>query len=302
MQINYLSAGLHSAGVHAHFYMHTDHTVHASTACADSQLEAVRVCLLPAGDDVITSEQWGRPAYKHRKWCPDRRPGAAHTLIHPLNCTPVTSRLMLVYQLSSPPLTCRPTYAPKQNLHAYKSIFFWESIPCSEKKWWVIFAPSLLFIFPLQAGLVSPDCPEQLLIALEPEAASIYCRKLRLHQVIDLSLQPLTNGVDLEASQPFDSSFRQGREERKCLLYVWVCLVLYFVISTKPRCVPGNVVGLFHLGLWSLQKSNRVGPCLDLCVFLWKKKHWGWRSDFRYCLWFCLMTLQFCVCVWGGYA
>uniref|UniRef100_A0A7N8XV33 Heat shock protein 12B n=1 Tax=Mastacembelus armatus TaxID=205130 RepID=A0A7N8XV33_9TELE len=33
------------------------------------------------------------------------------------------------------------------------------------------------------AGLVSPDCPEQLLIALEPEAASIYCRKLRLHQV-----------------------------------------------------------------------------------------------------------------------
>uniref|UniRef100_A0A671TXM9 Heat shock protein 12B n=1 Tax=Sparus aurata TaxID=8175 RepID=A0A671TXM9_SPAAU len=36
------------------------------------------------------------------------------------------------------------------------------------------------------AGLVPPDCPEQLLIALEPEAASIYCRKLRLHQVIDL--------------------------------------------------------------------------------------------------------------------
>uniref|UniRef100_A0A8C4EPK8 Heat shock 70 kDa protein 12B n=1 Tax=Dicentrarchus labrax TaxID=13489 RepID=A0A8C4EPK8_DICLA len=60
------------------------------------------------------------------------------------------------------------------------------------------------------AGLVAPDCPEQLLIALEPEAASIYCRKLRLHQVIDLSLQPITNGLDLEGSQPFDSSFRQG--------------------------------------------------------------------------------------------
>uniref|UniRef100_A0A665UU87 Heat shock protein 12B n=1 Tax=Echeneis naucrates TaxID=173247 RepID=A0A665UU87_ECHNA len=43
------------------------------------------------------------------------------------------------------------------------------------------------------AGLVSSDCPEQLLIALEPEAASIYCRKLRLHQVIDLSMQPITN-------------------------------------------------------------------------------------------------------------
>lgn len=63
------------------------------------------------------------------------------------------------------------------------------------------------------AGLVSPDCPEQLLIALEPEAASIYCRKLRLHQVLDLSLQPITNGLDLEGSRPFESSFRQAREQ-----------------------------------------------------------------------------------------
>uniref|UniRef100_A0A3Q2CMI3 Heat shock protein 12B n=1 Tax=Cyprinodon variegatus TaxID=28743 RepID=A0A3Q2CMI3_CYPVA len=60
------------------------------------------------------------------------------------------------------------------------------------------------------AGLVSPECPEQLLIALEPEAASIYCRKLRLHQVIDLSMQPITNGLELDGTRPFDSSFRQG--------------------------------------------------------------------------------------------
>ncbi|XP_030578492.1 heat shock 70 kDa protein 12B isoform X2 [Archocentrus centrarchus] len=63
------------------------------------------------------------------------------------------------------------------------------------------------------AGLVSPDSPEQLLIALEPEAASIYCRKLRLHQVIDLSMQPITNGLELDGSRPFDSSFRQAREQ-----------------------------------------------------------------------------------------
>uniref|UniRef100_A0AAQ6IDP9 Heat shock protein 12B n=1 Tax=Anabas testudineus TaxID=64144 RepID=A0AAQ6IDP9_ANATE len=63
------------------------------------------------------------------------------------------------------------------------------------------------------AGLVSPDSPEQLLIALEPEAASIYCRKLRLHQVLDLSLQPITNGLELDESRPFDSSFRQAREQ-----------------------------------------------------------------------------------------
>ena len=35
-----------------------------------------------------------------------------------------------------------------------------------------------------QAGIASPDYPDQLLIALEPEAASIYCRKLRMHQLV----------------------------------------------------------------------------------------------------------------------
>uniref|UniRef100_A0A4W3J412 Heat shock protein 12A n=1 Tax=Callorhinchus milii TaxID=7868 RepID=A0A4W3J412_CALMI len=38
-----------------------------------------------------------------------------------------------------------------------------------------------------KAALASPEFPEQLIIALEPEAASIYCRKLRLHQMIELS-------------------------------------------------------------------------------------------------------------------
>ncbi|GFR72037.1 heat shock 70 kDa protein 12A [Elysia marginata] len=35
-----------------------------------------------------------------------------------------------------------------------------------------------------EAGLASPSFPEQLLIALEPEAASIYCRRLRMHQLV----------------------------------------------------------------------------------------------------------------------
>ncbi|XP_031805606.1 heat shock 70 kDa protein 12B [Sarcophilus harrisii] len=59
------------------------------------------------------------------------------------------------------------------------------------------------------AGLVSPEDPEQLLIALEPEAASIYCRKLRLHQLIDLSCRPVSNGF-LGERRSIDSSFRQG--------------------------------------------------------------------------------------------
>nr|XP_047901595.1 heat shock 70 kDa protein 12B-like [Anser cygnoides] len=59
-----------------------------------------------------------------------------------------------------------------------------------------------------KAGLVSPETPEQLLIALEPEAASIYCRKLRLHQLIELSCKPQPNG--LAPDHAIDSSFRQG--------------------------------------------------------------------------------------------
>lgn len=35
-----------------------------------------------------------------------------------------------------------------------------------------------------QAGLATSSCPEQLLIALEPEAAAIYCRKLHRHQLV----------------------------------------------------------------------------------------------------------------------
>ncbi|CAH2299278.1 heat shock 70 kDa 12B [Pelobates cultripes] len=61
------------------------------------------------------------------------------------------------------------------------------------------------------AGLVSPENPDQLLIALEPEAASIYCRKLRLHQLIDLSSKAFFNGFPSDRS--IDSSFRQAREQ-----------------------------------------------------------------------------------------
>ncbi|XP_061665034.1 heat shock 70 kDa protein 12B [Syngnathoides biaculeatus] len=63
------------------------------------------------------------------------------------------------------------------------------------------------------AGLASAERPERLLIALEPEAASVYCRKLRLHQWMDLSLRPTPNGADADQSPPFDSGFRQAREQ-----------------------------------------------------------------------------------------
>ena len=46
-----------------------------------------------------------------------------------------------------------------------------------------------------QAGLASPDHPDQLVISLEPEAASIYCRRLRMSQLVPdcpPAMQPLT--------------------------------------------------------------------------------------------------------------
>ncbi|XP_034538332.1 heat shock 70 kDa protein 12A isoform X2 [Notolabrus celidotus] len=45
-----------------------------------------------------------------------------------------------------------------------------------------------------KSGLVPRESPEQLIIALEPEAASIYCRKLRLHQMVDLGTRTTQNG------------------------------------------------------------------------------------------------------------
>ncbi|KAI2557402.1 heat shock protein family A (Hsp70) member 12A, partial [Homo sapiens] len=59
-----------------------------------------------------------------------------------------------------------------------------------------------------QAGLASPENSEQLIIALEPEAASIYCRKLRLHQMIELSSKAAVNGYS--GSDTVGAGFTQG--------------------------------------------------------------------------------------------
>ncbi|RMC11351.1 hypothetical protein DUI87_11470 [Hirundo rustica rustica] len=61
-----------------------------------------------------------------------------------------------------------------------------------------------------KAGMASPENPEQLIIALEPEAASIYCRKLRLHQMIDLSSRAPVNGYS--SSDTIGTGFTQGKE------------------------------------------------------------------------------------------
>lgn len=79
-----------------------------------------------------------------------------------------------------------------------------------------------------QAGLVSREDAEKLLIALEPEAASVYCRKLRLHQLMDLSSRT-TGGGRLGERRSIDSSFRHGKLPQGC------CLVLSLVASALGR-------------------------------------------------------------------
>ncbi|XP_021253976.1 heat shock 70 kDa protein 12A isoform X2 [Numida meleagris] len=61
-----------------------------------------------------------------------------------------------------------------------------------------------------KAGMATPENPEQLIIALEPEAASIYCRKLRLHQMIELSSRAPVNGYS--PSDTVGTGFTQAKE------------------------------------------------------------------------------------------
>lgn len=65
---------------------------------------------------------------------------------------------------------------------------------------------------PYQAGIASSDFPDQLLIALEPEAASIYCRKMRLHQLVPEETQyqrSLQWQKDRDAESEVDSTMSE---------------------------------------------------------------------------------------------
>ncbi|XP_047190721.1 heat shock 70 kDa protein 12A isoform X2 [Scophthalmus maximus] len=74
-----------------------------------------------------------------------------------------------------------------------------------------------------KSGLVSRENPEQLIIALEPEAASIYCRKLRLHQMVDLCTHTTQNGFSPtdnggSAASQAKEHVRRNRQSRTFLV------------------------------------------------------------------------------------
>lgn len=80
-----------------------------------------------------------------------------------------------------------------------------------------------------QAGLASPENSEQLIIALEPEAASIYCRKLRLYQMIELS-KAAVNGYS--SSDTVGAGFAQGTSA--------LSLPLPALSLLPPACLPAS--------------------------------------------------------------
>ncbi|XP_014674044.1 PREDICTED: heat shock 70 kDa protein 12A-like isoform X2 [Priapulus caudatus] len=67
-----------------------------------------------------------------------------------------------------------------------------------------------------EAGIASAQYPDQLLIALEPEAASIYCRKLRVHQLMPVTppvmrLSPrAVEGSPAESAESVDDNVSEG--------------------------------------------------------------------------------------------
>ncbi|XP_062257391.1 heat shock 70 kDa protein 12A isoform X2 [Platichthys flesus] len=74
-----------------------------------------------------------------------------------------------------------------------------------------------------KSGLVCRENPEQLIISLEPEAASIYCRKLRLHQMVDLGTQTTQNGFSPtdnagSATNQAKEHVRRNRQSRTFLV------------------------------------------------------------------------------------
>lgn len=92
----------------------------------------------------------------------------------------------------------------------------------------------------LQAGIASEECPTQLLIALEPEAASVCCRKLRMHQMVpDPRSSPLPLMVPRRAtSQPKNldhalPDIKEGGYRLNLHDMVYQCMLLNFDMSSS---------------------------------------------------------------------
>ena len=78
-----------------------------------------------------------------------------------------------------------------------------------------------IVLFPIKAGIASEEFPDQLLVALEPEAASIYVRRLRMHQLIPETPErrPLSPKKPESIESPFNMD-RVGDEFRDGMFHI----------------------------------------------------------------------------------
>lgn len=65
----------------------------------------------------------------------------------------------------------------------------------------------------LQAGIGSPENPERVVIALEPEVASVYCRKLKVHQLMPDA--PPSNKIFFLRDHVPDLNLQQAVDEQQ---------------------------------------------------------------------------------------
>ena len=75
----------------------------------------------------------------------------------------------------------------------------------------------------LQGGMFTKENPSQLLIVLEPEAASIYCRRLRMHQLMPevgtaRPLQSPRRSMEVTSNMPAVSNLTVGMSASSLLL------------------------------------------------------------------------------------
>ena len=84
----------------------------------------------------------------------------------------------------------------------------------------------------MQAGIASPEYPDQLLIALEPEAASIYVRRLRMHQLVPEKPErrPLSPRAD-DTHYPMNTDLVQDEFRDGIKLQSFVLDVMALILS-----------------------------------------------------------------------
>ena len=89
----------------------------------------------------------------------------------------------------------------------------------------------------IQAGIASLDNPDRLLIALEPEAASIFCRKLRIRDCVIEDDLKAKAGDDSLISEDFDGQLDTITYYATFGFSQYSSFLDYDKISTQISCI-----------------------------------------------------------------